>query len=63
LGIWSAFVGAKPGEKFVDEDLDALLAGRGLLARVFRSVFRVVSRSWHMYPIGFLFGLGLVHHH
>jgi nickel/cobalt transporter (NiCoT) family protein len=21
-------------------------------------VFRVVSRSWHMYPIGFLFGLG-----
>jgi high-affinity nickel-transport protein len=57
-GIWSAFGRARRGEKIVDEDLDALLAGRGLIARVFRPVFSVVSRSWHMYPIGFLFGLG-----
>lgn len=57
-GIWSAFNRARRGEKLVDEDLDALLAGRGLIARIFRPVFRVVSRSWHMYPIGFLFGLG-----
>ena len=57
-GIWSAFDRARRGEKIVDEDLDALLAGGGLLARIFRPVFRVVSRSWHMYPIGFLFGLG-----
>ena len=57
-GIWSAFNRARRGEKIVDEDLDALLAGGGLLARIFRPVFRVVSRSWHMYPIGFLFGLG-----
>lgn len=57
-GIWAAFTRARAGEKIVDEDLDALLAGRGLIARIFRPVFRVVSRSWHMYPIGFLFGLG-----
>jgi len=57
-GIWQAFNRARRGEKIVDEDLDALLAGRGLLARVFRPLFNVVSRSWHMYPIGFLFGLG-----
>jgi nickel/cobalt transporter (NiCoT) family protein len=57
-GIWLAFGRARRGEKIVDEDLDALLAGRGLLARIFRVVFRVLSRSWHMYPIGFLFGLG-----
>lgn len=57
-GIWSAFGRARRGEKIIDEDLDALLAGGGLLARIFRPVFRVVSRSWHMYPIGFLFGLG-----
>lgn len=57
-GIRSAFARARRGEQIVDEDLDALLAGRGLLARIFRPVFRVVSRSWHMYPIGFLFGLG-----
>ncbi|AYG70364.1 MULTISPECIES: HoxN/HupN/NixA family nickel/cobalt transporter [unclassified Rhizobium] len=56
--IWDAFSRARRGEEIVDEDLDALLAGRGLLARVFRRTFKVVTRSWHMYPIGFLLGLG-----
>src|SRR5271168_4397426 len=57
-GVWAAFGRARHGERIVEEDLDALLAGRGLIARVFRPLFRAVSRSWHMYPIGFLFGLG-----
>jgi high-affinity nickel-transport protein len=57
-GIWAAFNRARRGEKIVDEDLDALLAGGGFLARIFRPMFKVVTRSWHMYPIGFLFGLG-----
>lgn len=57
-GIWAAFIRARRGEKIVDEDLDAQLAGRGLIARIFRPLFGIVSRSWHMYPIGFLFGLG-----
>jgi high-affinity nickel-transport protein len=56
--VWSAFNRARRGERIVDEDLDALLAGGGLLARIFRPMFKVVTRSWHMYPIGFLFGLG-----
>lgn len=30
----------------------------GPLARLFSPVFRLVSRSAHMYPVGFLFGLG-----
>ncbi|ARO32500.1 high-affinity nickel/cobalt transporter protein (plasmid) [Rhizobium etli] len=29
-----------------------------MLAHVFRGTFKVVTQSWHMYPIGFLFGLG-----
>ena len=57
-GIWLTFARARRGEKIVDEDLGALLAGRGLIACIFRPVFSVVSRSWHMYLIGFLFGLG-----
>ena len=28
------------------------------MARLFRPFFRMLSRPWHMYPIGFLFGLG-----
>ncbi|MGH7108302.1 MAG: HoxN/HupN/NixA family nickel/cobalt transporter, partial [Acetobacteraceae bacterium] len=27
-------------------------------ARLFRPLFRLVTRSWHMLPLGFLFGLG-----
>ena len=56
--IWSAFARARRGEPVADEDLDALLSGRGLLARLLRPVFGLVSRSWHMYPVGFIFGLG-----
>ena len=56
--VWAAFSRAKRGEKIAEEDLDALLAGGGFFARLFRPMFKVVTRSWHMYPIGFLFGLG-----
>lgn len=31
---------------------------RGFAARLLGPLLRVVSRSWHLYPIGFLFGLG-----
>jgi len=34
-----------------------LVAG-GLMTRIFGRLFKVVSTSWHLYPIGFLFGLG-----
>jgi high-affinity nickel-transport protein len=57
-GIWTAFHRLRRGGRIVDEDLDMLLAGGGVLARIFRPMFRVVRYSWHMYPIGFLFGLG-----
>jgi high-affinity nickel-transport protein len=56
--IWGAFARARRGEKIVEEDIDVMLASRGVLARIFRRLFGVVSRSWHMYPVGFLFGLG-----
>ena len=39
-------------------DLDVVFGRHGLLARVFRRLFRMISRSWHMYPLGLLFGLG-----
>ena len=56
--VYQTFVRVRRGEPYVEEDLNFLLAGRGLLARLFRPIFRMISRSWHMYPLGFLFGLG-----
>ncbi len=37
---------------------DLALLGGGFIARLFRPLLRLASRSWHMYPAGFLFGLG-----
>ncbi|HEX7933702.1 MAG TPA: HoxN/HupN/NixA family nickel/cobalt transporter [Paraburkholderia sp.] len=34
------------------------VAPAGLLARALRPLFRLVTESWHMYPVGVLFGLG-----
>ena len=57
-GLWSAYNRARRGEPVLEEDLDHLLSGRGLLTRFLRPLFRLVSRSSHMYLVGFLFGLG-----
>jgi len=57
-GIWRSFRAVARGDGLDQQALDTLLNGRGLLARLLRPVFRAISRSWHMYPVGFLFGLG-----
>ena len=57
-GVWRSFRRARRGEPVAEQELNLLLAGRGLLARIFRPLFRMVSRSRQMFPIGFLFGLG-----
>jgi high-affinity nickel-transport protein len=46
------------GEPYVEEDFDLLLGNRGFLSRLFRPVFNLIRSSWHMYPLGLLFGLG-----
>jgi high-affinity nickel-transport protein len=56
--IRRTFIRVRAGEPYVEEDFDLLLGSRGLLARLFRPVFRMITRSWHMYPLGILFGLG-----
>jgi high-affinity nickel-transport protein len=58
VAVYRTFRRVKAGAPYVDEDLDMLLAGRGLLSRLFRPLFGMIRRSWHMYPLGFLFGLG-----
>jgi high-affinity nickel-transport protein len=56
--VYQTFQRVRRGEPYVDEDLDLLLSNRGFLARVFRPLFAVITKSWHMYPLGLLFGLG-----
>ncbi len=56
--IYRSFRHVRRGGAYVEEDFNQLLNSRGLLARLFRPMFRLVSQSWHMLPLGFLFGLG-----
>jgi nickel/cobalt transporter (NiCoT) family protein len=56
--VWRTFERVKNGGRYDAEDFDLLLADRGLLARLFRPLFGLITRSWHMFPLGFLFGLG-----
>jgi nickel/cobalt transporter (NiCoT) family protein len=58
ISVWRVFQAVKSGGRFVEEDLDLMLANRGLLGRLFRRFFRLIERSWQMYPLGLLFGLG-----
>jgi high-affinity nickel-transport protein len=56
--VYRAFLRVRGGEPYVEEDFDLLLGSRGFLARLFRPIFRIIRSSWHMYPLGLLFGLG-----
>ncbi len=58
LEIFAAFARARRGQPLEDNGLDAMLDRRGLIGRFFRPLLKVVDRSWKMYPIGLLFGLG-----
>ena len=58
VSVYRTFQALKRGGRFVEDDFNILLNSRGVLARIFRPLFRLVTKSWHMLPIGFLFGLG-----
>src|SRR5208337_3529501 len=58
ISIYRTFQTVKSGGRFVEEDLDLMLSSRGFMGRLFRRFFRIIERSWHMYPLGVLFGLG-----
>ena len=58
ISVWRTFCAVKRGERYSEEDFDLLLNSRGFLARLFRPLFGLVTKSWHLFPIGFLFGLG-----
>jgi nickel/cobalt transporter (NiCoT) family protein len=58
VAVWKSFHRVRAGEKLGEGELDSMLAGQGFLARLVRPLFRLVTRSWHMFAVGLLFGLG-----
>lgn len=58
VSLWRTMRAVRDSGVHDAEQLDALLAGRGFLARLLAPMFRMVTKPRHMYPLGFLFGLG-----
>lgn len=58
VSVYKTFRTVTKGGEYVEEDFDTLLNKRGFLSRLFRPLFDLVKKGWHMLPIGFLFGLG-----
>ncbi|QNB46771.1 HoxN/HupN/NixA family nickel/cobalt transporter [Thermanaerosceptrum fracticalcis] len=57
LDIYRLFLQAGQ-KKYDDRQLEQLLDARGFIARFAGSFYRFINKSWHIYPLGFLFGLG-----
>jgi nickel/cobalt transporter (NiCoT) family protein len=58
VSVYRALTVIRHGGNVAEDALHDLLSRRGLFTRMLRSLFAVVGRSWHMYPLGLLFGLG-----
>ncbi|MBO9522217.1 MAG: HoxN/HupN/NixA family nickel/cobalt transporter [Nocardioidaceae bacterium] len=56
-GILRVFHGMRRGH-FDEAELERQLDSRGFLNRILGKVNKTVRKPWHMYPVGFLFGLG-----
>ena len=56
--IYRTFKSVKNGGAYSEQSLNNILDHRGLMGRFFRPAYRLIRESWHMYPLGFLFGLG-----
>ncbi|MCW2781243.1 MAG: putative high-affinity nickel-transport protein [Marmoricola sp.] len=57
IGILKVFTAMRRGH-FDEAELERQLDSRGFLNKILGKVTKTVSKPWHMYPTGFLFGLG-----
>jgi high-affinity nickel-transport protein len=55
--VWRRYRHVQRGGELPAQTPDSI-APAGLLSRALRPLFRLVTKSWHMYPVGVLFGLG-----
>ena len=59
--VYKTFRHVKAGGTLRRRGSEMLLSGGGFIARMFRPLFRAISKSWHMYPLGFLFRIRVRH--
>lgn len=57
FGLYKQFLKFRKGLSD-EEQIERMLMSRGFIARFVAPLFKFVNKSWHVYPIGFLFGLG-----
>ena len=57
VGVYRTFRRVRHGEPYADVAGDAVASG-GLWCRLFAPFMKLIGSSWHMYPLGVLFGLG-----
>lgn len=57
-GLWRTFSAVRKRGVHEIGGVDGYSLQHGLLGRLLSPMFRLVSRGWHMYPLGLLFGLG-----
>lgn len=57
VGIAKVFRAMRRGE-YDEAELERQLDSRGFVARLLGRVMRRVNKPWHLYPVGFLMGLG-----
>jgi len=55
--VYRAFRRVRSGDALAAEPVELAVAP-GFLGRLLRPLFGLIGKSWHMYPLGFLFGLG-----
>ena len=58
IQVWRALQVVNKGGRIAAADVDHILAKRGFLGRLLRPAFSLIERSWQLYPLGLLFGLG-----
>jgi len=56
--VYRTFRSVRRGSQLAGADIETTLCQGGLLGRLLFPAFRMIERSWHMYPLGILFGLG-----
>ena len=56
-GIFKVFLGMRRGQ-FDEAELERQLQARGLMWRFFGRFMRSITKTWHMYFVGIVFGIG-----